>query len=241
MTKTSGLSSLSLFFPAHNEAESVQELIRKANQVAQNMTDDYEIIIINDGSTDQTREFVESLMNQYPKLRLINHAVNQGYGGAVFSGFQNASKEWIFFSDADLQFDLSEITKLVKHTPQYEVIIGFRKNRSDPFIRSLNTFGWKILNRIFFNLKVKDIDCAFKLIRASAIKPLLPQITSRGAMISAEFLIRLQNAEYVIKEIPVTHLPRKSGSSSGANLKVILRAFREMWKVFWILKKENST
>jgi glycosyltransferase involved in cell wall biosynthesis len=231
MSKPPQLNSLSIFFPTYNEEKNIAETIETADQVARQYTTDYEIIVVNDGSTDQTAQVVNSLGATYPNLRLINHETNQGYGAALMTGFNAATKEWVFFTDADLQFDLGEISKLVEYVSQYDVIIGYRAKRNDPFIRFLNAKGWNILNRVIFNLQVHDIDCAFKLIKGLALKPILPEIISHGAMISAEMLIRLKNSGHAIKEVPVSHFPRKAGSPTGAKPQVILKAFRELIQV----------
>lgn len=226
------LSSLTLFFPAYNEEHAIAETIRQAENVAQTLTDDYEILIINDGSKDRTGEIVAQLAAQNPNIRLIDHPTNLGYGAALMSGFSNATKEWTFFSDGDGQFDLSELASFISYTKKHPVIIGYRKERNDPFMRLVNAKGWNVLNRLLFGLSVRDIDCAFKLIKTDTLRPILPTITSRGAMISAELLVRLQRAGHAIVELPVAHYPRITGSATGAKPKVIIRAFREMARVY---------
>lgn len=225
------LSSLTIFFPAFNEEENVAQSIKAASRVAEAVTDDYEIIVVDDGSQDRTAQVVQGLVSKYDNLKLVRHEKNQGYGGAVWTGFDSATKDWIFFSDADLQFDLKEISKLIEYIGESDVVIGYRYNRSDPFIRSLNAWGWKILMRLVFGLNVRDVDCAFKLIKSTRVKLILPQIVSRGAMFSAELLIRLQQNGHHPIQIPVHHYPRPAGTQSGASLKVILRAFKEVLKV----------
>lgn len=224
--------SLSIFFPAFNEAQNIKKTLLEALEVAERFAKDYEILVINDGSTDQTQEIVTELMQDHPRLKLINHPTNLGYGAALLSGFLNATKEWTFFSDADGQFDLNELDKLINYTGDFDVIIGYRKERNDPLMRLLNAFGWKVLNRMLFGLNVKDIDCAFKLIRSSVIKPVAEHVSSRGAMISAEILTRLGRMGYRFKEIPVTHHPRLAGVATGAKLGVITRALKEMFLVY---------
>ncbi len=226
------LSSLSIFFPAYNEEANIKKTVEEALKVAKSVTDNYEVLVVNDGSGDDTARIVQEIVKKDPHVRLINHAQNQGYGAALMSGFMNATKGWIFFSDADLQFDLSEIEKLIEKTDKYDVVLGYRKKRNDPFMRLLNAKGWNVLNRLFFGLKVKDIDCAFKLFRADAIKPILHEIESRGAMISAELLVRLHRAGYEFAEVGVNHYPRTAGSATGAKPSVIVRAFKEMAMVY---------
>ncbi len=229
---TKKLSSLSIFFPAYNEEGNIKEVIEKATKAAERVTDNYEILVVNDGSADRTAEIVQAIAGKDSHVRLINHAQNQGYGAALMSGFMNSTKGWIFFSDSDLQFDLSELEKLVEKTDKYDVVLGYRKKRNDPFMRRLNAKGWNILNRIFFGLKVRDVDCAFKLFRADAIKPILHDMQSRGAMISAELLLRLREAGYEFVEVGVNHYSRGAGSQTGAKPSVIVRAFKEMAMVY---------
>lgn len=229
------LSSLSIFFPAYNEEANIAETIRQADEMAQSVTDTYEIIIVNDGSKDKTQQVVQNTITQFPKARLITHEQNKGYGEALLTGLRNAQHEWVFFSDSDLQFDLNQIHDLIPFTDTHDVVIGYRAPRNDPFMRKVNAWGWKVLNRLMFGLRVKDIDCAYKLFRKTALDPVLPDMKSGGAMISAELLIRLTRNGAKVKELPVRHFPRKAGSPTGAKPSVILRAFRELWHVHRML------
>ncbi len=224
--------SLSIFFPAYNEEANIRETVEKTIRVVGESpwVSDYEIIIVNDGSSDRTRQTAEQLAQAHPNVRLINHDTNKGYGAALLSGMQAATKEYVFFTDADLQFDILELQNLLVHVPDYEVVIGYRAPRRDPLMRLLNAKVWNALNRALFGLRVTDIDCAFKLFKRKLIERL--PLRSRGAMISAELLIRLKRSAVRIKEIPVTHLPRKSGSPTGAKPSVIIKALREMVSLY---------
>lgn len=226
------LSSLSIFFPAYNEEANIAETIRQADEMAQSVTNTYEIIIVNDGSKDKTQQVVQNTLTQFPKARLITHEQNKGYGEALLTGLRNAQHEWVFFSDSDLQFDLNQIHDLIPFTDTHDVVIGYRAPRNDPFMRKVNAWGWKVLNRLMFGLRVKDIDCAYKLFKKTSLDPVLPDMQSGGAMISAELLIRLIRNGANVKEVPVRHFPRKAGSPTGAKPSVILRAFRELWHVY---------
>jgi len=226
------IPSLSIFFPAYNEEANIAETIRQADQMAQSVSDTYEIIIVNDGSKDRTEQVAQETITQFPKARLITHEQNKGYGEALLTGLRNAQYEWVFFSDSDLQFDLNQIHDLTQFSNEYDVIIGYRAPRQDPFMRRVNAWGWKMLNRLMFGLNVKDIDCAYKLFRKTALDPVLPQMKSGGAMISAELLMRLSRNGSKFKEIPVRHFPRKAGSPTGAKPSVIFRAFKELLHVY---------
>ncbi len=222
--------SLSLFFPAYNEEANIRESVTQANEVLRKLVDDYEIIIINDGSNDATGAIADTLVKENKRVRVVHHQPNQGYGGAVLSGIKAATKDYVFFTDADLQFDLQEIKKLLAFVPKYDVVLGYRAKRRDPFMRLANAKAWNLLNRLLFGLKVKDIDCAFKLFKRDVIQGI--PIKSRGAMISAEFLIRLQRQGVTFKEVAVTHLPRIAGSPTGAKPAVIMRAFKELIQMY---------
>lgn len=225
--------TLSVFFPAYNEEENIREAVEEAVRVCQQSPyiKDFEIIIVNDGSRDATLSIAQTLASQYTEVTVVDHGTNRGYGAALRSGIAAASKDYIFFTDADLQFDITELQNLLIHLSSYAVIIGYRAPRRDPFMRLLNAKGWNALNRLLFGLKIRDIDCAFKVFRRELLQAL--PLRSHGAMLSAEILIRLSRQGIIIKEVPVSHLPRKAGSPTGAKPSVILRAFSEMMRLYW--------
>lgn len=221
--------SLTLFFPVYNEEENIRELIEHAVQIVEQSPyiRDYEILIIDDGSTDATPSLTDKLAEAYPRAHAIHHPKNRGYGAALRTGIANATKDYIFFTDGDLQFDIRELNNLIVHLEDYgDMVVGYRAPRRDPFMRRLNAFGWNVLNRLLFGLRIRDIDCAFKLFRREIVQKL--RLRSRSAMINAEILIRLKRAGIEVKEVPVSHLPRKRGDATGARPSVILRALREM-------------
>ncbi|MFN2128989.1 MAG: glycosyltransferase family 2 protein [Anaerolineae bacterium] len=222
------MSSLSISFPAYNEAANIGAAIEDAVRVASGLTDDWEVIVVDDGSADQTADAVHEYAARYPQVRLIEHAVNQGYGAAVYDGLVAGSKDWAFFTDSDLQFVMDDLTQLWAVREQGDLIIGYRAPRRDPFIRKLNGFGWTWLTNVLFGYVSRDVDCAFKLIRREVVDAVAPRVGSRGATLSAEFLARAKKQGYRFIEVPVTHRPRVAGSQTGAKLHVILRAFWEM-------------
>lgn len=225
--------SLSIFFPAYNEEANLFEAVTDAVAVARQSPyiRQFEIIIVDDGSTDRTAEIVNRLRSLHCMVRTVRHEKNRGYGAALKSGIRAATMEYLFFTDADLQFDIAELHHLLIHVAHYDAVIGYRAPRKDPLMRLLNAFGWNMLNRLLFGLRIRDIDCAFKLFRRSLIQGLT--LRSRGAMLSAEILIRLSRQGVAIKEVPVSHLPRVAGSPTGAKPSVILRALREMMGLYW--------
>ena len=220
--------SLSLFFPAYNEEENIRDAVRSAVETLDEspFVEQYEVIVVNDGSSDKTGDIVRTLEREYPAVRAVEHRGNKGYGEALKSGIGAARMEYIFFTDADLQFDILELQNLLVHLKNYPVVIGYRAPRRDPLMRLLNAKGWNYLNRFFFGLSVRDIDCAFKVFKRDLVQRV--SLASTGAMINAELLIKLFRAGVPIKQVPVSHLPRTKGSPTGAKLSVIWRAFREM-------------
>jgi glycosyltransferase involved in cell wall biosynthesis len=187
---------------------------------------EYEILIVNDGSRDGTGAIADRLAKEDPRVRHILHATNLGYGAAVADGFAASRHEYVFFTDGDNQFDVSQLALLVPFAAEFDAVIGYRINRKDDFIRLLNAHAWNHLVGRTFGLRVKDIDCAFKLIRKSALPA--GRLESTGAMVSTELLVRLVRAGCSIREVGVLHQPRIAGKQTGANPRVILRAFREL-------------
>lgn len=218
--------SISFFAPAFNEETNIEQFIEKADKALSKITDNYEIIIINDGSKDKTKEILESLKEKYKNLKVINYEINKGYGEVLKSGFKASKKDLIVFTDSDLQLDVSEISSFLNYINEFPVVIGYRINRQDSIIRRFNAFGWKVLMRIMLGLKAKDINCAFKMFRKEVVDKI--NLKSSGALVSAELLTKIKNKGYKIKEIPVNHYPRISGKQTGNNIKVILKAFKEL-------------
>lgn len=222
--------SFSIVFPAYNEEENIKESIKSALKIGRVISDKFEIIVVNDGSGDKTSEIARNLTKKHKEIKIIDQN-NQGYGGAVWTGIKNAHNDLIFFTDSDLQFNLQELKKFIPYLKSYDVVFGYRKPRKDPFMRLVNAWGWKFLNRIFLGIKVRDIDCAFKLFDGRVFKK-VNKIQSHGAMFSAEMIYKIKKAGFRIKELPVTHYPRVAGSPTGANFNVIKKALREFWQVY---------
>lgn len=223
------MKSITVAMPAYNEAENIEAMILDVIQTIGTLTDDYEVIAVDDGSSDDTGKVVRALEERHPQVRLVQHEVNQGYGAAVFSGLTSATKELVFFTDSDRQFDLGEIEKLLAHIDEADLVIGYRAPRRDPFMRKVNAWGWKMLINLLFGYTARDIDCAFKLMRRRVIERIQDQVESRGATFSAEFLVRAKRAGFKIKEVPIHgHRPRVAGSPTGARPDVIIRAFKEL-------------
>ncbi|MEC7983895.1 MAG: glycosyltransferase family 2 protein [Myxococcota bacterium] len=215
-------SGLSIVLPAYNEAENIQKVLESALRIIRDVGG--EVLVVDDGSDDQTAELVTS----YPssQVRLVRHSHNRGYGAALRSGFGAARYDWIFFTDADGQFNLQQIYDLISHSQSYDLVVGFRAQRKDPNIRLLNAWVWAKLVNTTFGLSIVDVNCAFKLIRADSLRSIT--LFSEGACINAEMFVKLLERGARLKQVPVEHFPRSHGRQTGARPDVILRALREL-------------
>lgn len=230
------LDGLSLFFPAYNEEGNIKNTVEKAIPVLKNVASKYELLIIDDGSKDKTGEIADKLAGEYSFIRVIHHRPNQGYGAALKSGFYNSKQEWIVFTDSDGQFDFSEVTRLIEKSGEADIVAGYRINRQDPPIRKLFGFGWTLLSRLLLGVGVRDVDCAFKLVKKEVIDTIPKLQSTRGGMISPELLGRAKKAGFKIVEVGVHHYSRKEGKQTGANLKVIFKSFVDLGKLWWQIK-----
>lgn len=225
---SSPAASISACFPAYNEAESLVGVVGVADEILRAIGHTYEIVVVDDGSTDGTRAVLAALAQKYPALRSLRHPQNRGYGAAVLTGLRAARYDLVFFSDADGQFDLRELPKLLALIGEADLVTGYRGRRRDPAHRRLNAFLWNALIRLAFGVKVKDLNCAFKLFHRSALERAgLHEVASSGAAINAELLVRLERANARIREVEVSHYPRRHGRQTGASPRVIVRALRE--------------
>ena len=229
------LPSLSIFFPFYNEEANIAAQAKDALKIAPNFAQKWEIILVNDGSADKTGEIAQELAQKYPGVRAVSHPQNRGYGAAVKTGLKKSRYDWIFFSDGDRQFDLKELEKLVEKSDQADLVIGYRQKRADSFIRLANAKLFNFLIRILFGLKAKDIDCAFKLIKKEVVENIWP-LKSDGALVSSELLIKAKKKGYKIIEVPVSHRPRQAGKQTGANPRVIFKAFYDIAALWRELK-----
>lgn len=234
------LKELSVFFPCYNEEEHVEETVKKCKKILPKISKKWEIIIVNDGSRDKTGEIAKKLSQKDKRIRVITHNPNRGYGAAFKSGFYNAKYEWITFTDADGQFDFSEITKFIKkqRETQADLVIGYYKKRQVSKLKILTSKMWEYVVYIMFGLKVRDIDCGFKLVKKEVVDKVPKLESERGAFISSEFLIKANKLGYKIVEIPVTHYPRTAGEGTGRNLDVIIESFKDLFKLWKKLKED---
>ncbi len=218
--------SISVFFPCFNEEANVENTTLSALKTLRRISDDFEVLIVNDGSQDRTGEIADRLAEQHPQVRAIHNPTNYGYGGALQQGFRAATKKWVFYTDGDGQFDFDEIDLLLPLLDTCDIVSAYRLNRHDPLIRKINAFGWTVLVNFVLGMRLRDIDCAFKIFPRRLFDDI--EMKSKGALIDAEVLARATRLGYRIGQIGVHHFPRTAGSQTGANLRVILRAFKEL-------------
>jgi glycosyltransferase involved in cell wall biosynthesis len=228
---TARVARLSYFFPAHNEEANLEGLVLEALETLPLLADAFEIIAVNDGSRDRTGEIADRLAAEHPGVvRAVHHPVNRGYGGALRSGFEASRYELLAFTDGDRQFRVADLGRLLDRLAgpdRPDVVAGYRIRRADPAIRVLYARTYKLANRIFFGLRVRDVDCACKLFRREALDGV--RVESGGAFFSAELLIKAQSAGRSVVEVGVPHYPRTAGSPTGAKPSVIWRAVKDFW------------
>lgn len=227
------VARLSYFFPAHNEDANLEALVAEALETLPTVAEVFEIIAVDDGSKDGTPALADALAARHPDVvRAIHHPTNLGYGAALRSGFAAARYELVAFTDGDRQFkiaDISRLTTRLAEADRPDVVVGYRIKRADPLVRTLYARAYRLANRIFFGLKVTDVDCACKLFRREALEGL--RVESGGAFFSAEMIIKLRAAGRSVVEVGVPHYPRTAGSATGARPEVVLRAVRDFWSL----------
>lgn len=223
--------SLSVFFPAYYDEKNIDKVVHKAVKVIEEIgIVDYEITIIEDGSPDKTAQVADSLAEQYEKVRVIHHGTNKGYGMALRAGFESATKEYVFYSDGDNQFDLEELKKFIVLIPFSDIVSGFRIRKQYSTFRKITSYTYNLILRILFDLTDRDIDCAFKLYPRRLFDEI--ELESRNAFIDAEVAIKARLLNYRTTEVGVTHLPRMDGISTAARPSQILSAVKEIIQAY---------
>lgn len=229
------LPGLSIVLPCYQEAANVADAIRAAESVAARTSEEYEILVVDDGSTDATGEIAARFVDGSGRVRLLVHSHNRGYGAAVRSGIEAASMPWVLLTDADLQFDFRDLEDFVMLARSADLVAGRRVLRRDPLRRRISGAAWNWLMRALFDLPVRDVDCAFKLVRRELLDGI--SLTSSGALISTELLIACRAQGARIVEHGVRHRPRAAGEQSGGRPAVVARAFAELARHYAALRR----
>lgn len=233
MAKTM-IKELSVFFPAYNEEKSLEKTVVRAKNVLKGVAESWEILVVNDGSQDNTLKIAKKLASSDDRIRVIDHKRNRGYGAALKSGLYGSRHDWIAFTDSDGQFDFSEVKRLIKKRDETgaDAVIGWYKQRQVSRGKIITSKIWEYIVYFLFGLKVKDIDCGFKLLSKKIIDEIPRLESERGAFISSELLIKAKKNGFKIVEIPVTHYPRRQGQGTGRDINVIIQSFKDLFSLW---------
>jgi glycosyltransferase involved in cell wall biosynthesis len=225
---------LTVFFPAYNDSGTIASLVITAIQAASKLTPDYEVIVVNDGSTDATAQILDELARVYPRVRIVTHPVNRGYGGALRSGFASASKELIFYTDGDAQYDPAEMEALWPGmTAGVDLVNGYKISRSDPWHRIVIGRIYHHTVKTLFGLGVRDVDCDFRLLRRSIFDRV--RLEKNSGVICLEMMKKIQDAGFKIVEVPVHHYHRAHGQSQFFNFPRVFRTGVDVLKLWYAL------
>jgi len=230
---------LSVFFPAYYDEKNIDKVVRKAVEVLEELQlRDYEITIIEDGSPDKTAEVADTLAGQYPKVKVIHHKKNKGYGATLWEGFTTARFEHVFYTDGDNQFDMEELRKFVAIIPYSDMVVGYRKKKQYSLYRKITSFVYNLILKYTFDVDYIDIDCAFKILPTELFKKIT--VKTKDAFIDAEIMIKANLLGYTSTEMGVNHLPRVDGISTAARPSIIFRTIKEILELRKEHKKELS-
>ncbi|HTV42003.1 MAG TPA: glycosyltransferase family 2 protein [Candidatus Sulfotelmatobacter sp.] len=235
-TTQSAQDSISVFFPFHNEQENVRRVYESAREVLGKMGLDYEIILVDDGSTDQTPQIVDAIAARDARVKVVHHKAKSGYGAALQSGFRAATKTLVFYTDGDCQFDLNELPPLLPLMKEYDIVTPYRLNRKENARRRLYAYLWTWLICTLFGLKIRDMNCAFKLYKRKIFDEI--KMESKGTLLNSEILARAKRRGFTMTQVGVHHYPRAAGKA-GPKTKVIFKAFWELGRVYWKIRAEG--
>lgn len=229
------IQKISVFFPTYNEEENIEKTVLSAKNVLQDVARMWEITIVNDGSGDDTLKVANKVAKSDCRIRVVNHKVNKGYGGALKTGFSKAKYPWVAFADSDGQFDFSEIKKFLNKTDEADLVLGYRISRADPIQRKIFTWGWAMIARFLLGMRARDYSCGFKLIKREVYEAVTP-LVGEEKVTQIEMLVKAQRQGFVFAEVGVHHYPREAGSQTGANLNVVLRSVGDLFKLWLKLR-----
>ena len=236
------VTSISVFFPAFNDAENLEVLVPQTDETLRALAEDFEIIVVDDGSTDRTSAVLEELQQRCSRLRVVRHPRNLGYGAALQTGFRNATKDLVFYTDGDGQYDVREIVKLIPVlSPDQDVVTGYKIRRADPIHRTLIGKLYHFVVKLLFGLKIRDVECDFRLIRRKVLKAI--PLTCRSGAICVELMCQIEKAGFRVAEVPVHHYPRLSGRSQFFRLGPIVRTVADilrLWVNLILLKRSPA-
>lgn len=221
---------LSIFFPVYNERDNLEAMVASCVDVFPRLTPDPELILVDDGSSDGSGETSDRLAKNIPYMRVIHHSVNQGYGAALQSGFRASTKPFVFYTDGDRQFDVADLEDILPEILKFDVVSCYRLHRQDAWFRIVNAWIFNAAVNMIFGLNLRDPDCAYKIYKREVLNTL--SMSARGALIDVEMLLEAKRKGFKIYQTGVKHYPRSSGRSTGADVKVIIRAAKEIWELY---------
>lgn len=234
------LKSLSVVFPAYNDGGTIASMVAAASIASRQVTDDFEIIVVNDGSSDYTADMLKEMRARYPELRVVTHEKNRGYGGALRSGFSAAVKDWVFYTDGDSQYNPLELTELAQAVYKgAELVNGYKLKRNDSLARILIGRAYHYFVKLTFGIRIRDVDCDFRLIPRQILHDI--ELKSASGAICLELIKKIEDAGYVFAEVPVNHYSRKYGVSQFFIPWRIVRTLKQLAGLYWMLviKKEH--
>jgi len=220
--------------PAHNEADNIEIVVSRALDVLPAFSDEFEIVVVDDGSRDRTPEIADELGRRDARVRPLHHPVNRGYGAALTTGFKATTGDFVMFMDADRQFDIADLGLLSPFVGSFDVVAGFRMQRNDPFHRRLFAETFNVAVRALFGIHFRDIDCAFKVFNGDMLRSI--ELTAPGALINTEMQAKLRRQGATVEQVGVHHYPRVAGSATGGSFRVIVRAMRETVILWWRMR-----
>lgn len=225
---------LSVVLPAHNEEDNIAVVVRSCLEVLPRLVRDFEVVVVDDGSRDATAEIIDHLAEEDSHVVALHHEVNRGYGDALMTGFDHTRGDYVMFMDSDRQFDIADLERLLPYIGRYDIVAGYRIDRQDPPIRLLYANIFNLAVRIFFGVRVRDVDCAFKVFRGDLLRGM--RLEFGGALINTEMLAKARRQGATLTEVGVHHYPRVVGEQSGGSFQVVFRAMRHFFLLWWRMR-----